>query len=304
MHAYFQAIIDGYAASGRPFFHQGTSAEARALLRDSQAAAPPPTNLAELAEVVAEVIPGPHGPIPLRRYVPLGEVFGTCLYLHAGGWVIGDLEFCDATCRRLAAAAACEVVSVDYRLAPEHPFPQPLDDAYAALLWLARERPGPLAIMGESAGGNLAAACTIRARDSGGPKLVGQILAYPVTDHDFATLSYQEIGDRNWLLSTADMEWFWDHYSPAGLDRTDPLLSPLHLADPSGLPPAFICVAELDPLREEGLAYARHLAAAGVPVVSRCDPDMLHGYLFAAGAVPLATEALTAAAHWLRERLT
>lgn len=273
------------------------------MLRESQRAAPPPVGLPALARVIDETIAAQHGTIPIRRYLPLGEVVGSCLYLHSGGWVIGDLDFSDSTCRRFAAAAQCEVISVDYRLAPEHPWPSGLDDADAALEWMAANRSGPLAIMGESAGGNLAAACAIRARDSGGPKLAAQVLAYPVTDHDFATASYTELGHRNWLLSTADMRWFWDQYCPAPTDRTNPLISPLHVTDAAGLPPAWISVGELDPLRDEGLAYARHLAAAGVTVRQRCDRGMLHGYLGAAGAVPEAAAALDDAANWLREQL-
>ncbi|TVV76632.1 alpha/beta hydrolase [Sphingomonas solaris] len=302
-HPYYQAIIDAFAAAGRPYFHQVTPPEARAMLAAGLAAAPPPANLPDLAEVADESIDGPHGAIPIRRYVPKGASAGTVVYLHSGGWVIGDLAFADATCRRLAGAAGCEIVSVDYRLAPEHPYPQPLDDCFAALEWAAANRPGPLVLFGESAGGNLAAACAIRARDAGGPAVAGLALAYPVTDHAMDTASYRDIGDRNWLLSANDMRWFWDLYAPAGVDRGDPLLSPLRVADAAGLPPAFIAVAELDPLREEGLAFARRLDAAGVPVVTRCDAAMLHGYLGAAGAVPLAAEALSAAGAWVRERL-
>lgn len=302
-HPYYQAILDAYAAAGRPFFHQVEPAQARAMLRAGIAAAPPPTDLPALAEVVDEAIDGPHGTIPIRRYVPKGAASGICLYLHAGGWVIGDLDFSDATCRRIAGRAGAEVVSVDYRLAPEHPYPQPLDDCFAALEWAAANRPGPLLIVGESAGGNLAAACAIRARDAGGPALAGQLLAYPVTDHALDTGSYREVGGRNWLLSTADMAWFWDHYAPPGVDRADPLLSPLRVADAAGLPPAMIVVGELDPLRDEALAYAERLRAAGMPVATRTDPGMLHGYLGAAGAVPLAAEALGEAVGWIRARL-
>jgi len=304
MHPYYTAILNAYAAAGRPYFHQVTPDAAKAMMRATVAAIPPPVGLPDLAQVVDTQIAGPHGAIPIRRYLPYGDALGTCVYFHAGGWVIGDLDLSDATCRRLAGAAQCEIVSVDYRLAPEHPFPVPLDDAFAALEWAARERPGPLLVMGESAGGNLAAACAIRARDSGGPALAGQFLAYPVTDHDFETASYREVGDKNWLLSTADMRWFWDLYCPASLDRTDPLVSPLHIADAAGLPPTLIYVAQLDPLREEGLAYARRLEEAGVPVATRCIAGMLHGFLSAAGAIPSVAEALADAAIWTRQQVT
>ena len=302
MHPFFKAIIEAYSAANRPSFHQLSPEQARAQLRATVAAAPEPTGLPSLAEVLDGKVPGPQGPVPVRHYIP-ADARGTCIYFHSGGWVIGDLDFADTTCRRLAGAIGAEVISVDYRLAPEHPFPGPLDDCWAVVTWAAANRPGPLALIGESAGGNLAAACAIRARDAGGPALAAQFLAYPVTDHDFETASYQEVGPRNWLLSTADMRWFWDQYCPAAIDRTDPLLSPLRLADPDGLPPTLVYVAELDPLRDEGLAFARRLHTAGVPVSTRCDFGMLHGYLVAAGAVPQVAEALDKAAAWLRDRL-
>lgn len=302
MHPFFKAIIEAYAAANRPSFHQLSPEQARAQLRATVAAAPEPTGLPSLAEVLDGTVPGPHGQVPVRHYIP-ANARGTCIYFHSGGWVIGDLDFADTTCRRLAGAIGAEVISVDYCLAPEHPFPGPLDDCWAVVTWAAANRPGPLALIGESAGGNLAAACAIRARDAGGPALAAQFLAYPVTDHDFETASYQDVGPRNWLLSTGDMRWFWDQYCPAPIDRTDPQLSPLRLADPAGLPPTLVYVAELDPLRDEGLAFARRLHAAGVPVSTRCDFGMVHGYLVAAGAVPQVAEAFEKAAVWLSNRL-
>lgn len=302
-HPVFQAIIDAYAAANRPFLHQVSPTVAREMLRASMMAAPKPAGLTGLEDVVDAVVEGPNGAIPVRRYVPAGRPLGVCVYFHAGGWVIGDLDFSDTTCRRLAAASDCEFISVDYRLAPEHPFPQPLDDAYAVLEWAAASRSGPLLVVGESAGANLAAACAIRARDRDGPALTGQVLVYPVTDHDFTTRSYKAVGERNWLLSTADMRYFWDHYAPEGVDRSDPLLSPLRVADPGGLPPAFVLVAELDPLRDEGLAYADRLRRAGIAVATRCDAGMVHGYLGAAGAIPLAAEALAHVSRWIRSAI-
>lgn len=303
MHPYFQASVNAYAAAGWPYFHQMTAPEARALLQSLQAYAPKPRDLPDLAGVDDFSIMGPHGPIPVRRYRPLGASAGTCVYFHSGGWVIGDLDQADASCRRLAAAAGCELVSVDYRLAPEHPFPQPLDDAYAALEWAAHEKKGALLVAGESAGANLAAACAIRAREFGGPALAGQFLSCPVTDHDFETASYRAFGGLNWLLSTADMRWFWDHYCPPDVDRNNPLVSPLRVANAAGLPRALIHIADLDPLRDEGRAYAAHLSAAGVPTVLRHDPEMLHGYLSVAGAVAQAAEALAQAGQWIHECL-
>jgi acetyl esterase len=269
-------------------------------LRAGSAAAPAPRGLPELAAVEELSIPGPGGPLALRRYRPRGEVLGACVYLHAGGWIMGDLDFSDATCRRLAAAASCEIVSVDYRLAPEHPYPAALHDAFAALQWTHGWARGPLLLAGESSGGNLAAACAIRARDAGGPTIAGQFLAYPVTDAALDTGSHHEHGPRNWLLSSADMRCFWDHYCPPGVDRAAAEVSPLRIVDAAGLPPALIFVADLDPLRDEGLAYAARLAAAGVSTGTRRDPGMLHGYLGAAGEVSLAAEALAEAGDWMR----
>jgi acetyl esterase len=188
-------------------------------------------------------------------------------------------------------------------LAPEHPYPAPLDDAYAALQWVMQTTRGSLVVAGESAGGNLAAACAIRARAAGNSRLVGQFLAYPATDHDFTTSSYREVGGRNLLLSTADMKWFWNQYCPPGIDRNNELVSPLRVNDPTGLAPALVYVAEFDPLRDEGLRYASRLAEAGVAVRTRQDAGMLHGYLSAAGAIPLAAEAVREAAQWIRGQL-
>ncbi|MBV1687839.1 alpha/beta hydrolase [Novosphingobium sp. G106] len=302
-HSYYQAILDANEAAGRPYFHQLSANDARELLRAGIAAAPPPTDLPDLRAVEDRSIEGPHGPIALRIYHPAVEPLGTCVFFHGGGWVIGDLDQTDATCRRLAGLSASTIVSVDYRLAPECCYPQPLDDCWAALNWAAEAFPGPLLVAGESAGGNLAAACTIRARDAAGPALAGQFLAYPVTDHDFETPSYRQVGGRNWLLSAADMHWFWDHYCPPGTDRNLPEISPLHLETMAGLPPAMIVLAEFDPLRDEGMAYARRLAEGGVTVSVRCDASMLHGYLAAAALVPAAGEALRDAARWMKARL-
>lgn len=301
LHPYHQAIIEANEAAARPYFHQLTVQDARDLLRATIDAAPSPVDLPDMADIENVKIVGPYGLIPVRIYRPRASR-GTCVFFHGGGWVIGDLDQSDATCRRLAGQSACTIVSVAYRLAPEHPYPQPLDDCWAALQWAKEAFPGPLLVAGESAGGNLAAACAIRARETGSLELAGQLLAYPVTDHDFETLSYRQIGERNWLLSASDMRWFWDHYCPAGIDRDAPEISPLHIASTVGLAPAFVLVGELDPLRDEGLAYARRLAEGGVSVVMRFDASMIHGYLAAAAAVPAARAALGEAAFWLRSQ--
>jgi acetyl esterase len=299
MHPYFQAIVAAYAAADRPFFHQVTPAVARDMMRAAQNAAPQPLDLPALASVTDEQVDGPNGNIGIRRYLPTDDVAGTCVFCHAGGWVIGDLDTADNLCRRLAGLAGVEVISVDYRLAPEYAFPAPLDDVHAVLRW-ADTLQRPLVVAGESAGANLVAACAIQVRDEGGPHIVGQFLAYPVTDHNFETESYQSIGTRDWLLSRADMQWFWDQYCPSSVDRSNSLVSPLNLVTAAGLPQALLLVAELDPLRDEGLAYAALLEAHGVPVIVKEGRGMLHGYLNAAGAIPEVAAAVAEAAGWMR----
>ncbi len=302
VHPYYQAILDVYAELDRPFYHQITPVAAREMLKTSLAAAPVPVGIPELAECIDEHVTGPDGDIPVRRYRPQGEVKGVCIYLHAGGWVIGDLDTGDALCRRLANLAECEVISVDYRLAPEHPYPAALNDVTAVMTAVAERSKLPLVLVGESAGANLVAAAAILSRDGRAPAIAAQFLAYPVTNSDFSTDSYREVGALNYLLSEADMRWFWDHYCPPGVDRNNPLVSPLKVESAEGLAPAMICVAELDPLRDEGLAYAKRLADSGVAVTSRCDPGMLHGYLSAAGSVDIAADAVNQAGQWLREQ--
>jgi acetyl esterase len=303
VHPYYRAILDAYAASGRRPYHQGSAIEARELLRSSLAAAPAQQNLPAVDAVTDEVVSVRGGNVSVRRYQPLTPSVGACILMHAGGWVIGDLSSNDALARRLCAGASCEVINVDYRLAPEHPHPAALDDVFSVLQWYASMSDAPVVLAGESSGGNLAAACAIRARESGGVRVAGQFLAYPVTDHDFQTRSYREIGSRQYLLTTADMQWFWNQYCPPGAARASPLVSPLRVADATGLAPALIFVAALDPLRDEGWAYAQHLSRAGVPVTTREDAGMLHGYLSSAGAVPLAADAVRQAAQWIGERL-
>jgi acetyl esterase len=190
--------------------------------------------------------------------------------------VTGDLEYCDAFCRHLAVDGGCTVLSVDYRLAPEHPFPAALDDAWSALEWAGRELTGPLIVAGDSAGGALAAACALRARDLGGPVLAGQLLVYPVLDADLTRPSY---ATNRVLMGRDEMAWFWDHYLPDEGARVDPLAAPLRAGDVAGLPSTVLVVADLDPLRDEGVAYAARLRAAGVPVHLRHVPGLVHGFL-------------------------
>jgi acetyl esterase len=247
-------------------------------------------------------VPGPAGDIPARMYRPR-RPHATILYLHGGGWVVGTLDMFDAFARMLAVETGCKVISVAYRLAPEHPFPSAVHDAYAALKWLAAaELEGPLVVCGDSAGGNLATVCARLARDEGGPKIAMQVLAYPVVDHDFETDSYREQAD-NPLMGRNDMTWYWDLYAPSAADRDRPEASPLRTDDLSGLPPAYVIIPGHDPLRDEVLAYAERLQEAGVPVTRRNYDDQAHGFLTMVNFLPTADAAVTELGDALRAQL-
>jgi acetyl esterase len=251
-------------------------------------------------------IPGPAGRIPVRVYRPSERAeLPVLVYLHGGGWAICSLETHDASCRELANAADCVVVSVDYRLAPEHRFPAAPEDCYAALTWTARNAPSlgadsrRLAIGGDSAGGNLSAVVALMARDREGPRLCHQLLVYPVTDHSFDTDSYRENADAP-ILTREIMQGFWGLYLSRAEDGRHPYASPLRAEDLSGLPPAHVITAEYDPLRDEGEAYARRLSAAGVPVEQRRFDGMVHGFFGFGELIDLAREAVDDAARELR----
>ncbi len=299
-------ILEGLAGSGTADLTSQTPQQARALFRQMSGLLPPEP----LAEVRALVLEGPAGPVPARLYIPdPGEEPAPCLvYFHGGGWVIGGLDTHDAACRRLAREAGVRVVSVDYRLAPEHPYPAAADDCTAALDAVAARAaelgvdPARLAVGGDSAGGNLAAVVARRARDRGGPPLRFQLLIYPVTDCDFDRPSYRE-NARGYLLEAPHMEWFWGHYVPDPRRRLEPDASPLRAADLAGLPPALVQTAEFDPLRDEGEAYAARLRQAGVPVAATRYDGLTHGFAAFAPVVARAREAAEEAAGALREAL-
>lgn len=228
--------------------------------------------------------PGRDGtPVPLRVYEPDGPPAATLLYAHGGGWVTGDLEYADELCRHLRHDAGLRVVSVDYRLAPEHPFPAGLEDLDAAHRWVRDRWEGPLAVGGDSAGGNLAAALVNRlvAR---GVAPAAQVLVYPALGLPGSTPSYGTAADA-FPTGRADMEWFWRHLT-AGSDVREPLpdLVPIHAADLAGSPPTHVVLAAHDPLHDEGAAYASRLAAAGARVSVADHPDLCHGFLRFTGA--------------------
>jgi len=266
-----------------------------------------PTPDLPLAEIADTTVPGPAGQIPVRIYrVSLEPNQPGIVYFHGGGFVIGSLESHDGTCRRLAHGAECTVVSVDYRLAPEARFPAAVDDSYAATVWVADHAkdlkidPSRLAVAGDSAGGNLAAVVAILARDRGGPKLCHQLLTYPVTDLAFKSDSYITNG-QGYFLTQEMMAWFGLQYLPPGHDAEDPLASPLYTADLSGLPPATVITAEYDPLRDEGEAYARRLAEAGIPTELVRYDGVIHGFFSMNGLIDQADTAHAFAAAELKK---
>jgi len=240
-----------------------------------------------MARVEAVEVPGPAGSLPARFYVPgrmpEGEPAPLLVYYHAGGWVIGDLDTHDGVCRFLAAAADVAVLSIDYRLAPEHPFPAAVEDSLAAFGWAAANAdalgadPARIAVGGDSAGGNLATVVSRLARDAGGPTPSMQLLIYPPTDVVGGQRS-RELFSEGFLLTKGDMDTFEATYLPPGTDPRDPRVSVLHAPDLSGLPPAYLCTAGFDPLRDEGEAYALRLREAGVPVALRRHPGLIHGF--------------------------
>ncbi|MDH4144597.1 MAG: alpha/beta hydrolase [Acidimicrobiia bacterium] len=261
----------------------------------------------DVGDISNRSVPGPHGDIPIRVYKPKGAAGALpCLvYFHGGGWVIGTPDTTEAICKAVAARANCIVVSVDYRLSPEHKFPVPLDDCFAATEWVAvngaeigvdKTR---VAVGGDSAGGNLAAAVCLRARGNSFPNLRLQLLVYPVTDHSYATKSYADNGEGH-LLTTDMMTWFWDHYLSTPEDGKNPFASPLRAATHDRLPPALVITAEYDPLRDEGEAYAHKLLDAGVPVTLTRYDGMIHAFWQMLAVFPQASRAADQAAGALR----
>lgn len=262
----------------------------------------------EVAAVEDRTVPGPHGEIPVRVYRPSREAgLPVLMYFHGGGWVIMDVNTHDPLCRALANAAGCAVVSVDYRLAPEHKYPVASEECYAATQWVAEHGSelgldtSRMALAGDSAGGHLTAVVAQMARDRGGPALRAQVLHCPVTDYSFETPSYRENGE-GYMLTRESMVWFWDHYLPSPERGTEPYASPLR-GNLSGLPPALIQTGEFDPLRDEGAAYAEKLREAGVEVIYHQYDGLIHDAFLFFGVVPGGRANIDEAAAFLREKL-
>ncbi len=240
-----------------------------------------------MARVEALEIAAGAGAIPARFYVPGGLPGGApaplLVFFHGGGWVLGDLDTHDGLCRFLAAAAGTTVLSIDYRLAPEHPFPAAVEDSWAAYSWVAENAaalgadPARIAVGGDSAGGNLAAVVSLLARGAGAPMPAMQLLIYPVTD-SAGELPSRRLFEGGFMLTKEDMDLFESHYLPPGTDAHDPRVSILEIEDLSGLPPAYVTTAGFDPVRDEGEAYALRMRAAGVQVALRRHPGLIHGF--------------------------
>jgi acetyl esterase len=267
------------AAMDAPALSDGTIAEARA----NYDGAPKPAG-DELVRVEDRSIPGPAGDIPVRIFANSHAIdLPIVVFFHGGGWVLSSVDGHDPIARRIAARSGALVVSVEYRLAPEAPFPAPHDDCWTATTWLAEHGadwggdPSRVAVCGDSAGANLAAGVAIRARDEGLP-LAMQALIYPCIDDRQSEYPSMTDNADGYFLAADDMVWFWDHFVPAEF-RSDPRAVPARLPQPAGLAPAFVQTAEFDPLRDEGERYARRLADAGVPTELVRYPGVVHGFV-------------------------
>jgi acetyl esterase len=303
LHAKSKEFLDQLIASGMPVLGSLPVSETRQAFAGIAAFGGPP---APLAKVESRTIPGPGAEIPLRIYTPEGAgPFPVLVYFHGGGWVIGSLDTHEGVCRQLAKRSGAVVVSVDYRLAPEHKFPAAPEDCYAATLWVAENAAKigadgrRLAVGGDSAGGNLAAVVSLMARDRAKPTIAFQLLIYPVTDHSYETASYRDNAD-GYLLTKDSMVWFWNHYLKGAGDGAQPYASPLRARDLEGLPPAMVVTTEFDPLRDEGEAYAERLRQAGVPVKLKRYDGLIHGFFMMTGFFPQALQAVDEAAAEIR----
>lgn len=298
---FFDTMLKELAALGGPAMTDVPPTEARKMYQAMQTAA--------LVEPVHSIEDKMAGKVPIRIFRASGERTPCVVYYHGGGWVIGDLDTHASFCTQLANATGYTIISVDYRLAPEFPFPAPLDDCYNALCWV-KENAGSvnidaarIAVAGDSAGANLAAAVCLKAKQEGNTAIAFQLLIYPVTDFSFDTPSYTENAE-GYMLTREGMHWFWNHY--IGHDKalaSDPLASPLKASDFSDLPPACVLTAEFDPLRDEGMAYAAALEQAGVDVTSRCFDGMIHGFFDMKDKIQGARDAMDFATRALKKAL-
>lgn len=310
LHPQARALLDLIERKGVPPTHTLPPPQARALYRDRRSyTQPEPPQLAEVRELE---MPGPAGQIALRLYRPLGSAAGARLpvlvYYHGGGWTIGDLETHDTLCRELANGSGCAVVSVDYRLGPEHRFPAAVDDSIAALRWVHANAQtlgvdaSRIAVGGDSAGGTLAAVACIDARDTAGPSIAFQLLIYPATDMRCTARSHQTNGD-GYLLTRDTIAYFLGNYARDANDKLDWRASPLLHENLKGLPPAFVLTAGFDPLRDEGMQYADQLTAAGNRCTIVCFERQIHGFILMGRVLEEANTAVQLCASQLRQAL-
>ena len=310
LHPQLSALLEKAANSPLPPYHEVPPAVARRFYRDTRGPLtpdPPPVESVQL--LLAPGPTGSAGPVPLRAYRPKGagkdEVLPALVYIHGGGWVIGDLDTHDVVCRTLANGARCAVFSVEYRKAPESPFPAAIDNCFASLNFISKNssslkiNPAQIAVGGDSAGGNLAAAIALMARDAGGPAISFQLLIYPATDQRLGHPSIDGNGE-GYLLTKKSMIYFRGHYLPCEQDWLDPRASPLLAKRLAGLPPAYVMTAGFDPLLDEGRAYAEKLKKDGVPTEYREYSDMVHGFVTMGRVLDTANSALADCARALR----
>ncbi len=308
LHPQLVALLERAASSPLPPYHDVPPAVARRFYRDTRGPLtpdPPPVESVQLL-----LAPGKGGPVPLRAYRPKGagkdEILPALVYIHGGGWVIGDLDTHDVVCRTLANGARCAVFSAEYRKAPESPFPAAVDDCFSSLNFVSRNsgtlkiNPAQIAVGGDSAGGNLAAAISLIARDAGGPAISFQLLIYPATDHRLGHPSIDSNGE-GYLLTKKVMQYFRGHYLPREDDWLDWRASPLLAKSLAKLPPAFVMTAGFDPLRDEGKAYADRLAKEGVKSEYRNYADMVHGFVTMGRVLDTANTALADCAQALKK---
>jgi len=310
LHPQARALLDFIEQRGLPPTHTLSPADARAFYRERRVfTQPEPPAVTLVRDLEAE---GPHGPIPLRLYRPLGAAPATALpvlvYYHGGGFVIGDLDTHDVLCRELANGAGCAVVAVDYRMAPEHPFPCAVDDCLAATYWVGRHAAelavdaARLAVGGDSAGGNLAAVVAYLARDAGDLPIAFQLLIYPATDQRRSAPSHETNG-QGYLLTKDTIDYFMGHYLSEPAHVLDPRASPLLHDDLGRLPPAFVITAGYDPLRDEGLMYSQRLSEAGNRVTHICFERQIHGFITMGKVLDEANAAVSLCAAELRRAL-
>jgi acetyl esterase len=289
-HPQAAALLQQFQEQGMPPFEKMSVAEARQATMGFKGLMGEPKPVANVDD---HLIGRPKGETALgvRVYTPLGTPpFPILVYLHGSGWTIANVDVVDTVSRTLANVTAAVVVSVDYRKGPEHKYPAALDDCFEALQWAAEHaaeiggNASLLGIIGDSAGGNLAAALTLLARERGEAKIAYQVLIYPAMDLAFNTTSYEENAD-GYLITRESMRWFWANYVNSPEEAADPLVSPLRAPNLAGLPPALIITAGYDPLRDEGEAFGKRLKEAGVPVKATRYEDMIHGFLWMGGVL-------------------